>query len=245
LSSSGTESPARSPGLSIVVPCYNEETRLGESLLRIRDYLNTRPEEAEVLVVDDGSRDRTGEIAREMAAEDPTVRVLSVEHNRGKGAAVRHGYLEAVGRRVLFTDADLSNPIDELESLEQALDEDHDFVIGSRALPGSCVVVHQPWWREGMGKTFNLFVRAVTSLQVHDSQCGFKLFHRERCLPLFRRGLIQGFSFDVELLVIAERLGLRWREVSVRWYNSPESRVHPVIHSAQMLRDLFRIRRGP
>lgn len=228
--------------LSVVIPCYNEEGRLGGSLLQIRDYLGTRPEPMEVIVVDDGSRDRTSEVAREFAEGEGGVRLVAVRFNRGKGAAVRHGFLEARGSRVLISDADLSTPIEDVERLERALDGGVDIAFGSRALPSSQVVVHQPWWRERMGKTFNLLVRHLTGLDVHDSQCGFKLFDRAAAEPLFRAARIRGFSFDVEILVLARRFGLRWEEVPVRWYNSPESKIHPLVHSAQMFRDLVRIR---
>lgn len=237
---SGT--PAEPPYLSVVIPCYDEEERIGGTLARIQDYLAQREESMEIVVVDDGSRDATREIVQRAAAEDETVRLLRVERNRGKGAACAHGFRSARGRRVLLCDADLSTPIEEVASLEAALDAGGELAIGSRGLAGSAVVVHQPWWRETMGRTFNLLVRSITGLRVRDSQCGFKLLEREACTPLFSLNRVRGFAFDVELLVIARRHGLTWHEVPVRWYDSPESRVQPIRHSLQMLRDILRVK---
>jgi dolichyl-phosphate beta-glucosyltransferase len=230
------------PYLSVVIPAYNEERRLLATLLRIEEYLEAREEEAEIVVVDDGSRDATLRLARERAEGRPDLVVLANDRNRGKGFSVRRGFLAARGERVLVTDADLSTPVEDVEKLEEALAGGGDFAIGSRALSASEIVVHQPPWRERMGRHFNRLVRILARLDVRDSQCGFKLFERERCAPLFSRGRLSGFAWDVEVLVIARRLGLRWSEVPVRWYDSVPSRVRPLRHAAQMFRDLLRVR---
>ena len=230
------------PALSIIVPAYNEADRLPETLRRILSFAEARGDRFEVLVVDDGSEDRTREVASQVRPGRVKVQVLSLPENRGKGAAVRAGMRAARGAQLLFTDADLSTPIEELVRLEEALHEGAAIAIGSRAVPGSQVVVRQPWYRQTMGKLFNLFVQFIALPGVRDSQCGFKLFRRDAAQVLFGLQRLPGFSFDVEVLFLAQRLGYSIAEVPVRWYNSPASRVHPVLDSARMLRDLFRIR---
>ena len=168
------------PALSVVVPALNEEDRLPRTLERIVSHLGRRHEGFELVVVDDGSRDRTAERAQAAGAT-----VLRNETNRGKGYAVRRGMLAARGARRLMTDADLSTPIEELDRLCARMDEGHDVVIGSRALPGARIEVHQPWYRENMGRLFNLFVRALAVPGVTDTQCGFKLFTRQAADTLF------------------------------------------------------------
>jgi dolichyl-phosphate beta-glucosyltransferase len=200
--------------ISIVIPAYNEEKRLPATLRTVQAYLNTKPWQfAEVIVVDDGSRDRTVEVARAAG-----VRVLQNPGNRGKGYSVRHGMLEAKGEWALFTDADLSAPIDDLEKLLDAVDaRKAPVAIGSRALDRSLIGVRQPFFRETMGKVFNLAMRMVTGLPFHDTQCGFKLFERRAAAEIFKRQLLDGFGFDVEVLYIARRLGYTAIEVPVRW----------------------------
>ncbi len=228
--------------LSVVVPAYNESERISKTLQKIGDYLDGRPGRFEVIVADDGSRDGTAEAAAAARPDDPRLRVLALGRNQGKGAAVRAGVLAARGRRVLFSDADLSTPIEDLEALERALDEGATVAIGSRALRDSRVMVHQPWHRETMGKAFNLLVQALALPGIHDSQCGFKLFRHAEAQRLFAAQRLPGFSFDVEILFLAGKFGFRVAEVPVSWYDSPSSRVDPVLDSARMLRDLFRIR---
>ena len=200
--------------ISIIIPAYNEEKRLPSTLARVRDYLAQSDWEfSEIVVVDDGSRDAT--VA---AAEKAGVRVLRNPGNRGKGYSVRHGMLEAKGEWSLFSDADLSSPIEELERLWGAAGRERAQVaIGSRAVDRSMVGVHQPWFRETMGRIFNLTMRLLTGLPFRDTQCGFKLFETSSAREIFRRQLLDGFGFDVEVLYIAGRLGYRTLEVPVRW----------------------------
>jgi glycosyltransferase involved in cell wall biosynthesis len=230
------------PHLTIVVPAYNEEARLGPSLERIRDYLTDEKIRAEILVVDDGSTDGTARVAAS-ALEGARGRVLSSRENRGKGHAVRRGVFEAAGRWVLMTDADLSTPIEEHARLAAAArDHDLDVAFGSRALSGSRVEVHQHPVREGMGKTFNLLMRSLTGLPFRDTQCGFKLIDRRRTLPLFERMVVDRFAFDVELLYLCHRFGLRVREIPVTWRNAAGSKVSLLRDPLNMLLDVARIR---
>ena len=205
--------------ISIVIPAYNEEKRLPATLERIHRYLaGSGWDFAEVLVVDDGSSDQTVGVAEEFARQGPGTRVLRNPGNRGKGYSVRHGMLEAKGNWVLFTDADLSAPIDELGKLWAAVHEARAQVaIGSRALDRSLIGVHQPAFRESAGKLFNLGVRLITGLPFHDTQCGFKLFEARAAREIFRRQQLERFGFDVEVLFIARRLGYSAIEVPVRW----------------------------
>ena len=202
--------------ISIIIPAYNEEARLPATLRTIRDYLAAATGEfSEIVVVNDGSRDATAAAAKAAGA-----RVLENPGNRGKGYSVKHGVLEARGDWVLVTDADLSAPIGELEKLWSAVERDKAQVaIGSRALDRSLVGVHQPAAREMMGRVFNLIMRLVTGLPFRDTQCGFKLFEGRAAGEVFKRQLLDGFGFDVEVLFIARRLGYRAVEVPVRWDN--------------------------
>jgi len=200
--------------ISIIIPAYNEENRLPASLQKVRQYLDASPWEfAEIVVVNDGSRDATAEAARRSGA-----RVLENPGNRGKGYSVRHGMLEAQGDWALFTDADLSAPIEALDTLWSAVErEPAQAAMGSRALDRSLIGVHQPLFRESVGRFFNLVMRLVTGLPFRDTQCGFKLFEARAAREIFRRQLLDGFGFDVEVLYIARRLGYRVLEVPVRW----------------------------
>jgi glycosyltransferase involved in cell wall biosynthesis len=200
--------------ISIVIPAYNEEKRLPATLHTVKAYLAaTSWEFAEIVVVDDGSRDSTPELARNAG-----VCLLQNPGNRGKGYSVRHGMLKAQGDWLLFSDADLSTPIEELEKLWSAVEKERaQAAIGSRDLDRSLVGVHQPLFREIGGRLFNLVIRLVTGLPFHDTQCGFKLFERAAAREIFRRQLVERFGFDVEVLFIAQRLGYRTLEVPVRW----------------------------
>ncbi len=207
--------------ISIIIPAYNEEKRLPATLTRIREWLaSSRWEFSEIVVVDDGSADGTVAVARAGGA-----RVLLNPGNRGKGYSVKHGMLEADGDWALFTDADLSSPIEELEKLWAAAAEGYAVVIGSRALDRSLIGVHQPLFRELSGQFFNLVMRLVTGLPFHDTQCGFKLFESAAARDIFARQLLDGFGFDVEVLYIARRLGYRAKEVAVRWNNVQGTKV--------------------
>lgn len=208
------------PELSVVIPAFNEAGRLPRTLERVTAYLRQHLPSHEVLVADDGSTDDTARKAAEAGAA-----VLRDERNRGKGHAVRRGMLAARGRRRLMTDADLSTPIEELPRLLARMDEGFDVVIGSRALPGSTIEVHQPWYRENMGRVFNLFVRALALPGLRDTQCGFKLWSAAAAREAFAAARLDGFSFDVEALYVARKRGYRIAEVPVIWRNDAATRV--------------------
>ncbi|MCU0257115.1 MAG: glycosyltransferase family 2 protein [Vicinamibacterales bacterium] len=227
------------PVLSIVIPALNEAARLPRTLQRIAEDLEASHESHEILVVDDGSTDGTADAA--VRTLGPAVTVLRNDRNRGKGYSVRRGMLAAAGARRLMTDADLSTPIEERHALGVRLDAGDDIAIGSRALPGSRIEVHQPLLREGMGRAFNVFVRLLAVPGVRDSQCGFKLFTAAAAQAVFSRCRLDGFSFDVEALHVARRLGLRVAEVPVVWRNDAASRV-TLVRGAAAFADLLRIR---
>jgi len=234
--------PGARPFLSIVVPAYNEEARLPATLAEIGAWMEARQLDAEILVVDDGSRDRTAEIAGE-ALRGRRGRVLRNGENRGKGYSVRHGVLEAAGRFVLLTDADLSTPITEYDKVAAWVrDHDLDVAIGSRALPGSDVQLRQGLLRQSMGRIFNRIIRALTGLTFRDTQCGFKLLDRERTRPLFEKMVVDRFAFDVELLFLCRRFGLTVREVPVIWRNAPGSKVSILGDPLNMIYDVLRVR---
>jgi glycosyltransferase involved in cell wall biosynthesis len=207
------------PDLSIVIPAYNEELRLPKSLERIRAYLETKGVSSELIVVDDGSRDGTVQFVESQMAAWPALRVVKNPGNRGKGYSVRHGMMEARGKTILFTDADLSAPIEEADKLLAAL-ATHDVAIGSRAMDRSLIAVHQPWTREFAGIMFNTIVRVVLGLNIEDTQCGFKAFRREKSQVIFEQQCIERFGFDPELLFLAKRNGLTIAEIPVRWANA-------------------------
>jgi len=200
--------------ISIIIPAFNEEKRLPSTLKNVRCYLDrSQWEFAEIVVVDDGSRDGTVEVA-----EKAGVRVLRNPGNRGKGYSVKHGMMQAKGEWALFTDADLSSPIEDIEKLWNAVDrEGAAGAIGSRALDRSLIGVHQPAFREVMGRIFNMVMRLITGLPYKDTQCGFKLFESRAAQEIFGRQQADGFGFDVEVLFIAKRLGYKMVEVPVRW----------------------------
>ncbi|MDI6698866.1 MAG: glycosyltransferase family 2 protein [Candidatus Saccharicenans sp.] len=228
--------------LTVVVPAYNEEKRIGFSLFRIKDYLQSRHLSAEIILVDDGSTDRTAEVALEIMEDYPDFRVITLPLNRGKGAAVRAGMLQARGELVLFTDADLSTPIEELEKFLPLIREGYDLVIGCRALPESIIKERQSWLREHLGKCFNLLVRLLVMRGFRDTQCGFKLFRKEAAREIFFRLETEGFAFDVEVLLLARRLGYRIAQLPVVWINHPQSRVRLFRTSLSMLVELLKIR---
>lgn len=224
--------------LSVVIPAYNEALRLPATLARVGAHLAGRGVPHEIVVVDDGSSDATAEVAR---AAGETVRVLRHEPNRGKGYAVRRGMLAAVGERRLMTDADLSTPIEELAKLEAAIDRGFDVAIGSRAVAGATIEVHQPAYREAMGRLFNVLVQALLLPGLADTQCGFKLFTAGAAEAAFGACRLDGFSFDAEALYVARRRGLRIAEVPVVWRNDAATRVSLGAGGAAFV-DLVRIR---
>ena len=231
--------PGGGPYLSVVIPAFNEEGRIGATLQAVGARLDRAPYEFEIVVVNDGSRDRTAEAAR---AARPDVRLLTNEINRGKGYTVRRGVAEARGQIILFSDADLSTPIEKIDNFLPRLEAGADIVIGSRALPESRIERRQNIVREMAGRTFNRLLRFLVSVPFRDTQCGFKAFGRAAARQVFARQRIEGWGFDAELMVIARRLGLRVEEVPVRWVNSPDSRLRIWRDAPRMLLDLLRIR---
>ena len=229
------------PELSIIVPSFNEELRLPASLEKISAYIREKRPNTEVIVVDDGSKDRTAEVAESWRDRIPGLRVLSNGINRGKGFSVRHGSLQAHGDVILFTDADLSSPIEEAEKLFAAL-QSHDVAIGSRAVDRSLIEVHESLFREFAGIIFNKIVRLILRLPFVDTQCGFKAFRRERCRIIFEQQTIERFGFDPELLYLARHHGLSTKEVPVRWAHSPATKVSMMRDSVQMFLDVVVIR---
>jgi glycosyltransferase involved in cell wall biosynthesis len=232
--------------LSVVIPAYNEEPRLPRTLDRVVQYCTERVEQGEILVVNDGSRDATGELARRFAAAHSSarlqIRVLDNPGNRGKGYSVRHGLLEAVEEWVLFSDADLSAPIEECEKLFAALGDRYQAAIGSRALDRSLIGVHQSVLRENAGRIFNACMRLFTGLHFADTQCGFKLFRRDAAREICRRQRLERFGFDVEILYLAQKLGYQTVEVPVRWNHDAGTKVSMIGDSLDMFLDLWRVR---
>ncbi len=213
--------------LTIIIPAYNEQSRLPATLKTVLSYLDGRKLAfAEIIAVDDGSRDATAQVVRDAAEADSRIRLVQNPGNRGKGYAVRHGLREAKGDWVLFTDADLSAPIDEFGKLAAAVEaEGADGAIGSRALDRSLIGVRQPLFREMSGRFFNLAMRLITGLPYRDTQCGFKLVSRDAASLIAAKQQIEGFGFDVEILFIAKKHGLRILEVPVRWNNAEGTKV--------------------
>jgi glycosyltransferase involved in cell wall biosynthesis len=233
----------RPPFLSVVIPAYNEALRVGSTLEKVWGYLETRNYPVELIVVDDGSTDETPGILEEFCQRHPSTRVLTNRINQGKGHSVRRGVLEAQGELVLFTDADLSAPIEEANKLLAALESaGADAAVGSRALDRRLIGVRQPWLRETAGKCFNLLVRLLTGLKLRDTQCGLKLFRRASTRRAFELLRARRFGFDPELLFLIERRGGKVVEVPVRWNNSPATKVRFLRDSVRMFLDLLALR---
>ncbi|GAC1333585.1 MAG: glycosyltransferase family 2 protein [Candidatus Dormibacteria bacterium] len=231
------------PELSVVVPAFNEARRLPPTLRAIDRYLKEGGHRGELIVVDDGSTDETSELVKALASEGLLVRLIRHQANLGKGAAVRTGVMAATGDVVLFTDADLSTPIEDAEQLLAAIRSGADVAIGSRALDRSLVLVHQPWLRDRMGRVFNLFVQVILLPGLKDTQCGFKAFRGGLAQELFGATQTDGFEFDTEVLYRARRRGLATSEIPVHWRDNPDTRVNALLDSPRMLLGLFRIRR--
>ncbi len=235
------------PEISIIVPAFEEEDRLGGTLRDILGYLLASGASAELIVVDDGSNDRTSEVGREVVSDFPELpsSVIRYEINRGKGYAVKTGLLAAKGSIALFSDADLSTPIDEMDKLLGPIrNDEYDVTFGSRALDRSLIGDHQPWRREQGGKVFNLIVRLMTGMPYWDTQCGFKAFRMDKFSPLLPLMQIDRFGFDVEFLFVARLHGLRLLEVPVRWNNDDRSKVNVIRDSLRMFDEVRQIRRN-
>jgi dolichyl-phosphate beta-glucosyltransferase len=237
--------------ISVVIPVYNEEKRIAGSVEKIARFFAAKDYDWELICVLDGCEDGSRRVINDLCsvekkrAERFTFSIIENEDNHGKGHSVCQGVLASKGRYVLFTDADLSTPIEEVDRLLESLERDCDVAIGSRGLDKSSVVVKQNIVRRVMGRTFNLCVRLFTGLRFYDTQCGFKCFERKAGREIFHRLKVKDFCFDVEVLYLAELLGFRVKELPVRWTNSPESKVNMCSDSFQMLVSLLRIRAYP
>ena len=230
------------PFYSIVIPAYNESARLGGTLEKVLGYVREQQWDAEVIVVNDGSRDNTAEIVRTFAAKHPVLRLLENPGNRGKGYSVRNGMLNARGRVALFSDADLSSPIEEAPKLFQALEEGADIAIGSRWLRAEMQTQRQPLHRQLFGRVFNLLLRLTLGLQFKDTQCGFKAFKQPAAKAIFPLQKIERWGFDPEILFLARKLGYKVVEVPVRWGHSGGARINPLIDGARMFQEMLHIR---
>jgi dolichyl-phosphate beta-glucosyltransferase len=232
------------PPFSVIIPCYNEAARIGDTIRATLGYLAAESPDAELIVVNDGSTDPTSTIVREaLAGAKIKTQFLENFPNRGKGAAVRTGLLAATKPVGLFFDADLSTPLSEIPKvIEPIASGDVDLVFGSRALDRGLIGVHQPWRREQAGRVFNFIVRIATGMPFWDTQCGFKAFRLDVCRPILEKAHTIGFAFDVELLFLAYRAGLRLREVPVRWNHSEGSKVRVIHDSLAMLREVIALR---
>jgi glycosyltransferase involved in cell wall biosynthesis len=229
--------------LSIVIPAYNEESRLPKTLHSLFVYLRGRPYRAEIIVVDDGSTDRTCDVVSACVPEHPELRLVLNGENHGKGFSVRHGMLEARGEIALFSDADLSTPIQEADKLLAALREGgYDAAIGSRAMDRSLIEIHQSAIREQAGISFNRMVRWIMGIKFSDTQCGFKAFRRERSRVIFEQQRVERFGFDPEILFLAKRNGLRVAEIPVRWSHDSASKVNVASDGIRMFLELLLIR---
>jgi glycosyltransferase involved in cell wall biosynthesis len=227
---------------SIIIPAYNESERITATLDKVLAYIEEQKWDAEVLVVNDGSRDQTPAIVREYAARHPRVRLLENPGNRGKGYSVRHGMMEAKGDLLLFSDADLSSPIYEAPKLFDALAAGADVAIGSRWLQRELQTERQPLYRQFFGRAFNLMLRALLGLPFKDTQCGFKAFTRRAAAAIFPLQRIERWGFDPELLFLARKLGLTVREVPVEWAHDQRSKIHPLRDGLAIFLEMLKIR---
>lgn len=232
------------PPFSLIIPAFNEADRIGQTIRLTLKYLADVAPDAELIVVNDGSTDATSAVSREVLATAAVqTQLLENFPNRGKGAAVRRGLLTAQKPIGLFSDADLSTPLEETPKLIEPIAKDEvDIAFGSRALDRRLIGNHQPWRREQAGRVFNLIVRFATGLPFWDTQCGFKAFRLDVCRPILERARVIGFAFDVELLYLGQRAGLRVREIPVRWNHHEGSKIRLVHDSLRMLREIAMLR---
>ncbi|HYR23984.1 MAG TPA: dolichyl-phosphate beta-glucosyltransferase [Chthoniobacterales bacterium] len=232
------------PSFSVVIPCYNEAARIGDTVHATLDYLSAESPDAELIVVNDGSTDATPTIVRKVLSDAKIqARLLENFPNRGKGVAVRTGLLAATKPIGLFFDADLSTPLSEIPKVIEPITRgDVDLAFGSRALDRKLIGIHQPWRREQAGRVFNLIVRLATGMPFWDTQCGFKAFRLDVCRPILEKAHTVGFAFDVELLFLAHSAGLRMREIPVRWNHAEGSKVRVIHDSLRMLREVIALR---
>jgi dolichyl-phosphate beta-glucosyltransferase len=230
------------PFLSIIIPAHNEEKRIGPALEGVFAFLDRQAYAGDVVLVDDCSTDKTIEVANDAARGRANFRVLRNEPNRGKGYSVRRGMLEGKGEYLLFSDADLSTPIEETTRFLEKMREGYGVLIGSRAMRESNIITYQPWYRQLMGKAFNRIVRAVLVRGIKDTQCGFKMFTREAARKVFALQRIERFAFDVEILFLGKKFGYKILEMPVTWKDSPHTSVNTFRDSLSMFAALFTVR---
>jgi len=224
---------------SIIIPAYNEEKRISKTVARILEFFEKKKVDFEIIVVNDGSKDKTSEAVK--IFRNKKIRLLEFSPNHGKGFAVKQGMLNAKGDIILFSDADLSTPIEEFDKLINYI-KDFDVIIGSRSIKGANVVKHQPFYRELMGKIFNKIVRLFTIRGIIDTQCGFKIFNQKAAKDVFSRTRITGFGFDVEALFLAKILKYKIKEVPVTWINDEQTKISPVKDSLKMFIEVLKVR---
>ncbi len=229
------------PLLSVIIPAYNEEARIEKTLRSVDEYLSRQQYPYQIIVINDGSSDRTSELVKGLIPFIKNLSLIDNKQNRGKGAVVNQGMLEAKGKIRLFMDADNSTSIDQVERMFPEFEAGYEVVIGSRRVPGAVIAVHQNFIRENLGKLFNLIVRFLAGLPYKDTQAGFKAFSARAAKEIFSRQTIMGFSFDVELLIIAKILGFKIKEVPITWINDPQTKVK-FKSMIKMLFDIIKIR---
>ena len=225
--------------ISIIIPAYNEESRIVSSLVSAWIYMSERGYDFEIIVVDDGSKDKTVELVKQFGK----AKLIKQPKNMGKGAAVRTGMLSSTGDIKIFTDADFSTPIYEIQKILQKMNGSADICIGSRAIDNSMIKKHQPFYREFMGKFFNKIVQFLLFKGIKDTQCGFKGFKKAAAEKIFNQAKINGFSFDVEILFLANKFAMKIEQVPVEWYNDNRSKVNPVKDSIAMIIELLKIKK--
>jgi dolichyl-phosphate beta-glucosyltransferase len=227
--------------ISIVIPAYNEEERIVLTLNKISNYLKDKNFNYEIIVVNDGSKDKTNEIVLDFVKKHSKIRLINNPKNMGKGYSVRNGLLNANKEWILFSDADLSTPIEELDKFIRYTSR-FDIIIGSRAMRKSKIVVKQPWFRAIPGKVFPLLVRMIAVRGIKDTQCGFKMFKKDCVKKILKKQTIYGWAFDAELLFIAKKLKLKIKEVPIVWKNDANSKLDPIKNSISMFLEVVKIR---
>lgn len=231
---------AKNPNLSVVIPAYNEEKIIQGSLTKVISYLKRKKFDWELIISDDGSRDKTYKIVGKLTSSK--VRLVRLVKNRGKGAALREGILKAMGDYIIFMDADLSVPLENIEIFFNTLKKGTDVAIASRRVKGAKILVHQPWHRESMGRVFTFLTQLVTGTDIADFTCGFKGFRKESAQKIFRASLINRWAYDAEIIFLAKKFGLKITEIPIVWKNREDTRVRLKSVVLETFRDLFKIR---
>ncbi|MFQ3550223.1 MAG: dolichyl-phosphate beta-glucosyltransferase [Armatimonadota bacterium] len=230
------------PQISLIIPSYNEEKRLQNTINEVNKYLQDNFDLYEIIVVDDGSTDSTKNIAFEFCEKNKSIKVVSYIPNQGKGYALKQGVLASKGHMIAFSDADLSTPIDEMNKLISEIKKGYDIVIGSRAVKNSILDEHQPLYRELGGKVLNLFIQILAVPGIKDTQCGFKIYTHDVAKELFEMSFIRSWAFDVEILYLARKKGYKISEVGVKWHHCEGSKIEPFSAGLQVLKDIIRIK---